>query len=151
MYDPTLQQVAHPRAQKMASMGVKSHPPGSLAPGRYEGVGWSSSHSPRAVSACFITDRRMRYAGGCDGTRPRWRLLCRGLPVAARWIGGADSNPGRVLRGLGFLCALIPAITTLVPAAEPAGVVAAAGSQASVEHLRSFSISESRRGLRFNG
>ncbi len=63
MYDPTLQAVAHHRAQKMAAMGVKNHPPGSFSPGRYEGVGWSSSHSPRRVSACFITDRRMRYAG----------------------------------------------------------------------------------------
>ena len=63
MYDPSLQAVAQQRAQKMAAMGVKNHPPGSFAPGRYEGVGWSSSYSPRAVSACFITDRRMRYAG----------------------------------------------------------------------------------------
>ena len=62
-YDPTLQSVAQMRAQKMASMGVKNHPPGSFSPGRYEGVGWSSSYSPRAVSACFINDSRMRYAG----------------------------------------------------------------------------------------
>ena len=63
MYDPTLQSVAQMRAEKMARMGVKNHPPGSFAPGRYEGVGWNSSFSPRAVSACFINDRRMRYAG----------------------------------------------------------------------------------------
>ncbi len=71
-YDPTLQAVAEQRARQMASMGLKNHPPGSFAPGRYEGVGWSSSYSPSAVSACFINDRRMSYAGaamarGSDG------------------------------------------------------------------------------------
>lgn len=63
MYDPTLQAVAQQRAQKMASTGTKGHPPGSFAPGRYEGVGWSSSYSPRSVSACYTNDSRMRYAG----------------------------------------------------------------------------------------
>ena len=63
MYDSTLQAVAQQRAQKMASMGIKGHPPGSFAPGRYEGVGWSSTYSPRKVSACYTSDSRMRYAG----------------------------------------------------------------------------------------
>ncbi|MFK8112835.1 MAG: CAP domain-containing protein, partial [Rubripirellula sp.] len=43
-YDPQLQAVAERRAQTMASMGLKNHPPGSFSPGRYEGVGWSSSY-----------------------------------------------------------------------------------------------------------
>ncbi len=62
-YDATLQSVAERRAQQMASMGLKSHPPGSFAPGRYEGVGWSSSFSPRGVSACYTSDPRMTAAG----------------------------------------------------------------------------------------
>ena len=63
MYDPALQSVAQRRANHMAATGNKSHPPGSFAPGRYEGVGWSSSYSPRSVYACYTSDRRMRYAG----------------------------------------------------------------------------------------
>ncbi len=61
--DPQLQAVAQRRAAMMARSGNKSHPPGSFSPGRYEGVGWSSSYSPTAVSACFTSDSRMRYAG----------------------------------------------------------------------------------------
>ena len=67
-YDPQLQAVAERRARQMASMGLKSHPPGSFAPGRYEGVGWSSSYSPSGVSACYTSDRRMRYAGAAMAT-----------------------------------------------------------------------------------
>lgn len=62
-YDPTLQAVAQRRAQVMASQGLKNHPPGSFAPGRYEGVGWSSSFSPSGVSACYTSSPNMRYAG----------------------------------------------------------------------------------------
>jgi hypothetical protein len=67
-YDPQLQAVAEQRAQKMASMSLKNHPPGSFAPGRYEGVGWSSSYSPSGVSACFTSDTRMQYAGAAMAT-----------------------------------------------------------------------------------
>lgn len=67
-YDPTLQAVAEQRAQLMASMNLKSHPPGSFAPGTYEGVGWSSSYSPSGVSACFTNDSRMRAAGAAMAT-----------------------------------------------------------------------------------
>ena len=67
-YDPQLQAVAEQRAQTMASMNLKNHPPGSFAPGRYEGVGWSSSYSPSGVSACFTTDTRMQYAGAAMAT-----------------------------------------------------------------------------------
>ena len=67
-YDPTLQAVAQRRAQQMASMGLKHHPPGSFAPGRYEGVGWSSSFSPSGVSACYTSDPNMRYAGAAMAT-----------------------------------------------------------------------------------
>jgi uncharacterized protein YkwD len=67
-YDPTLQAVAQRRAQTMASMGIKSHPPGSFAPGRYEGVGWSSSFSPSGVSACYTSSPNMRYAGAAMAT-----------------------------------------------------------------------------------
>lgn len=67
-YDPQLQAVAERRAQWMASRRLKSHPPGSFAPGRYEGVGWSSSFSPSGVSACYTRDRRMRYAGAAMAT-----------------------------------------------------------------------------------
>ncbi|MCA9140076.1 MAG: hypothetical protein KDB00_25060 [Planctomycetales bacterium] len=62
-YDPALQAVAERRAQQMASSGLKSHPPGSFAPGRYEGVGWSSSFSPNGVSACYTSDPNMSAAG----------------------------------------------------------------------------------------
>lgn len=67
-YDPALQAVAERRAQLMASMNLKSHPPGSFAPGTYEGVGWSSSYSPSGVSACFTNDSRMRSAGAAMAT-----------------------------------------------------------------------------------
>lgn len=67
-YDPQLQAVAQRRAQRMASSGLKNHPPGSFAPGRYEGVGWSSSYSPAGVSACYTSDSRMRYAGAAMAT-----------------------------------------------------------------------------------
>jgi len=67
-YDPQLQAVAQRRAQKMASMGLKRHPPGSFSPGRYEGVGWSSSYSPNGVSACYTSDPGMRYAGAAMAT-----------------------------------------------------------------------------------
>lgn len=62
-YDASLQAVAERRARQMASSGTKSHPPGSFAPGRYEGVGWSSSFSPRGVSACYTSDPNMTTAG----------------------------------------------------------------------------------------
>jgi hypothetical protein len=52
----------------MASMNLKSHPPGSYAPGTYEGVGWSSSYSPSGVSACFTSDSRMQVAGAAMAT-----------------------------------------------------------------------------------
>lgn len=61
--DPQLQAVAQQRAALMARTGNKSHPPGSFSPGRYEGVGWSSSYSPSGVSACYTSDNRMRAAG----------------------------------------------------------------------------------------
>jgi uncharacterized protein YkwD len=67
-YDPQLQAVAQRRAQQMASRGYKNHPPGSFAPGRYEGVGWSSSYSPSGVSACYTSDSRMKYAGAAMAT-----------------------------------------------------------------------------------
>jgi Cysteine-rich secretory protein family len=67
-YDPELQVVAERRAQQMAARGLKNHPPGSFAPGRYEGVGWSSSYSPSGVSACFTSDRRMQSAGAAMAT-----------------------------------------------------------------------------------
>ncbi|MCO8121163.1 CAP domain-containing protein [Stieleria sp. TO1_6] len=62
-YDPTLQAVAERRAAQMARMGTKSHPPGSFAPGRYEGVGWSSSFSPSGVHACYTSNPNMTAAG----------------------------------------------------------------------------------------
>ena len=67
-FDPALQAVAERRAAEMARSGSKSHPPGSYAPGRYEGVGWSSSYSPSAVSACYTSDSRMRFAGAAMAT-----------------------------------------------------------------------------------
>jgi hypothetical protein len=67
-FDPQLQAVAERRAATMARTGMKSHPPGSFAPGRYEGVGWSSSFSPSGVSACFTSDSRMRVAGAAMAT-----------------------------------------------------------------------------------
>lgn len=62
-YDPALQLVAERRARQMANSGIKGHPPGSFAPGRYEGVGWSSSFSPSGVHACYTSDPRMTAAG----------------------------------------------------------------------------------------
>lgn len=67
-FDPQLQAVAEQRAALMASQGLKNHPPGSFAPGMYEGVGWSSSYSPSGVSACFTNDPRMRVAGAAMAT-----------------------------------------------------------------------------------
>jgi len=67
-YDPSLQAVAERRASLMASQRIKSHPSGSFAPGRYEGVGWSSSYSPSGVSACFTNDSRMTAAGAAMAT-----------------------------------------------------------------------------------
>jgi hypothetical protein len=52
----------------MAARGLKSHPPGSFSPGRYEGVGWSSSYSPSGVSACYTSDPNMQYAGAAMAT-----------------------------------------------------------------------------------
>ena len=66
--DSQLQAVAERRAQLMASTGTKSHPRGSFSPGRYEGVGWSSSYSPSGVSACFTSDPNMRVAGAAMAT-----------------------------------------------------------------------------------
>ena len=62
-YDAALQAVAERRARQMASTGTKNHPPGSFAPGRYEGVGWSSSYSPNGVHACYTSDPNMSTAG----------------------------------------------------------------------------------------
>jgi uncharacterized protein YkwD len=62
-FDPALQAVARRRARIMARSGTKSHPPGSFAPGRYEGVGWSSSFSPRGVHACYTSNPNMSAAG----------------------------------------------------------------------------------------
>jgi len=67
-HDSQLQVVAEHRAAMMARSGSKSHPPGSFAPGTYEGVGWSSSYSPSGVSACFTSDSRMRVAGAAMAT-----------------------------------------------------------------------------------
>jgi hypothetical protein len=67
-YDPVLQAVAERRAKQMAASGQKGHPPGSFAPGRYEGVGWSSSYSPTGVSACYTSDPRMQLAGAAMAT-----------------------------------------------------------------------------------
>jgi uncharacterized protein YkwD len=67
-YDAQLQAVAQRRVQQMAASGLKNHPPGSFAPGRYEGVGWSSSYSPSGVSACYTSDSRMSYAGAAMAT-----------------------------------------------------------------------------------
>ncbi len=67
-YDSELQAVAERRAAEMARSGLKSHPLGSYSPGRYEGVGWSSSYSPSGVSACFTSDSRMRVAGAAMAT-----------------------------------------------------------------------------------
>lgn len=66
--DANLQRVAERRAQWMASRGLKGHPPGSFAPGRYEGVGWSSTFSPSRISACYTSDSRMQYAGAAMAT-----------------------------------------------------------------------------------
>lgn len=68
VYDPSLQAVAERRVSWMAARGYKNHPPGSFAPGRYEGVGWSSSFNPSGVSACFTSDPRMRAAGAAMAT-----------------------------------------------------------------------------------
>ena len=62
-YDASLQAVAERRARQMAASGMKSHPPGSFAPGRYEGVGWSSSYSPNGVHACYTSNPNMTSAG----------------------------------------------------------------------------------------
>ena len=67
-FDAQLQAVAQQRAQTMAAMGLKSHPPGSYAPGRYEGVGWSSSFQPGAVQACYTSDPSMKAAGAAMAT-----------------------------------------------------------------------------------
>ncbi|WP_233148370.1 CAP domain-containing protein [Rhodopirellula sp. MGV] len=68
--DPALQAVAERRAQIMASSGRKGHPPGSFSPGRYEGVGWSSSFSPNGVYACYTSDPNMTIAGAAMATGP---------------------------------------------------------------------------------
>jgi len=62
-YDAALQAVAERRVRLMARTGTKSHPPGSFAPGRYEGVGWSSSYSPSGVHACYTSNPSMTAAG----------------------------------------------------------------------------------------
>lgn len=67
-FDPALQAVAQRRARQMASSGTKSHPPGSFSPGRYEGVGWSSSYSPNTVMACYTSDPSMQVAGAAMAT-----------------------------------------------------------------------------------
>ncbi len=67
-YDPQLQAVAERRVRQMAASSLKDHPPGSIAPGTHEGVGWSSSYSPSGVSACYTSDTRMRYAGAAMAT-----------------------------------------------------------------------------------
>ena len=67
-YDPQLQAVAQRRVQQMSTIGLKDHPPGSIAPGTHEGVGWSSSFSPSGVSACYTSDPTLRFAGAAMAT-----------------------------------------------------------------------------------
>jgi len=58
-----LELVAKKRLQQMVASGHKGHPPGSFAPGKYEGVGWASGHAPTRVSACYSMDPTVREAG----------------------------------------------------------------------------------------
>lgn len=60
---PDLEKVAKKRLELIVASGQKGHPPGSFAPGKYEGVGWISGHSPKRVSACYSMDPNVREAG----------------------------------------------------------------------------------------
>ncbi|MDC0295673.1 CAP domain-containing protein [bacterium] len=62
-HDAELEQVARKRLMLMVESGERGHPPGSFAPGKYEGVGWVAGHSPSRVLACYSSDPRMRKAG----------------------------------------------------------------------------------------
>lgn len=69
-FDADLQRVAELRVLKMVRMRMKGHPPGSIAPGRYEGVGWTSNSSPSEVRACYTSSPNMRVAGAAMAHGP---------------------------------------------------------------------------------
>ena len=69
-FDADLQRVAEMRVLKMVRMRMKGHPPGSFAPGRYEGVGWTSNSSPSEVRACYTSSPNMRAAGAAMAQGP---------------------------------------------------------------------------------
>ncbi|MGC6448132.1 MAG: hypothetical protein ACON5D_10695 [Rubripirellula sp.] len=58
-----LEKVARKRLEMMVESGNNGHPPGSFAPGKYEGVGWVTGHTPKKVSACYSMDPNVREAG----------------------------------------------------------------------------------------
>jgi hypothetical protein len=58
-----LEMIAKKRLDLMVASGQKGHPPGSFAPGKYEGVGWVYGHAPTRVSACYSMDPNMKEAG----------------------------------------------------------------------------------------
>ncbi len=58
-----LELIAKKRLDLMVASGQKGHPPGSFAPGKYEGVGWVYGHAPKRVSACYSMDPTMKEAG----------------------------------------------------------------------------------------
>ena len=61
--DANLDAVAYRRAQRMASTSYKGHVSGSYAPGRAEGVAWSSSSPRGVVNCCYAMSGRYRSAG----------------------------------------------------------------------------------------
>ena len=61
--DPSLDAVAYRRAQRMASSGHKGHVSGSYAPGRAEGVAWSSNSPGGVVNCCYAMSNRFRSVG----------------------------------------------------------------------------------------
>jgi hypothetical protein len=58
-----LEEIAKKRLELILESGQKGHPPGSFAPGKYEGVGWVAGHDPKRVSACYSMDPNMSEAG----------------------------------------------------------------------------------------
>ena len=60
---PDLELIAKKRLELMVASGQKGHPPGSFFPGKFEGVGWVSGHTPKRVSACYSMDPNVREAG----------------------------------------------------------------------------------------
>ncbi len=85
-YDGSLQAVAERRAQKMASMGMKSHPPGSFARNlRRRGL----VQFLFAIGSLGMLHQRYEDAirRGRDGDRSRWRLLCRRVSLAFKHSG----------------------------------------------------------------